>query len=331
VEGWLVGAATSTTGSNIVGRAVSKITHVANKIIVAFDIVGQLTLSRRLGFLKEGRDVGGVLNELHNEMEYRGTVQNMPWIDKLIRKNPIYLYFRQPTSFFAANSRKLVGERLADEKHTGIDMLDGFLEAQKKYPDLVDQPTLAMYISTNFLAGSDTTSVTMRTIIYHVLRTPSVLETLRKELDANITTYPPDYNTAMSLTYLDAIIREALRIHPIGSLVFERKVPASGHITEASGRQLPPGAVIAQTPWTLNFDEDLWGPEPYAFRPERWLKYEDESVEAAEKRIYHMKHHDFSFSYGPRGCLGKHIAWMEMVEVMPTLFGLLDVSSQSLE
>jgi cytochrome P450 len=304
----------------IIGRK-----QCANATIVAFDIVGQLTLSRPLGFLEAGRDVDGMIAEVTKEFDYRGIVQNMPILDKVFRKNPLYLYFKSPTSFFAQRSRRLIGERMNDDKHCGVDMLDGFLEAQKKHPDVVDQVIMGTYISGNFLAGSDTTGVTMRSIIWYVLRTPGVLGRLRRELDEKITTYPPDYHTAMSLQYMDAIIREALRVHPIGTVVFERIVPASGHTTP-SGKRMPPGTIIAQTPWTFNFDEEIWGPQPRAFKPERWLKYDDETQDEFEKRVANMKHHDFSFSYGPRACLGKHIAWMEIVEIMPTLFGLLDVS-----
>jgi cytochrome P450 len=296
-------------------------------IPVAFDIVGQLTLSRRLGFLAAGHDLDGMLAELHSEFEYRGSVQSMPLLDKFLRKNPLYLYFKSPTSFFATRSRQLLGERLQTGKKDGnVDMLDGFLEAQKKHPDVVDQVVLGSYISLNFLAGSDTTGVVMRSIIWYVLKTPRVLERLRQELDERVMVYPPDYPTAMGLSYMDAIIREAMRMHPIASIGFERVVPASGHTTPA-GKRLPPGTIIAQSPWSMNFDEETWGPSPQEFKPERWLKYDHESQEQSVKRVGAMKHNDFSFSYGPRACLGKHIAWMEMVEVMPSLFGLLDVSS----
>ena len=293
---------------------------------VAFDIIGQLTLSRRLGFLESAHDVDGMLNELNIEFDYRGTVQNMPWLDRVLRKNPLYLYFKTPTSFFAAHSRRLAAERMQDEKHEGVDMLDGFLDARKKHPDIVDEVTMFGLISTNFLAGSDTTSVSLRSIIYNLLKNPNALKKLQGELDANVTVYPPDYTTAANLKYLDAVIHEALRVHPIGSIVFERVVPSLGHTTSVSGTELPPGTQIAQTPWTMNFDEQIWGPEPRKFKPERWLRYENESEEEFEKRHALMKHNDFSFSYGPRACLGRHIAWMEMVTVVPTLFGLLDVS-----
>jgi cytochrome P450 len=96
----------------------------------------------------------------------------------------------------------------------------------------------------------------MRSVIWYVLTTPGVLERLRQELDEQILAYPPDYQTAMSLTYMDAIIRETLRMHPIANIPFERVVPESGHTTP-SGKKLPPGTVIGQSAWTFNFDEEI--------------------------------------------------------------------------
>jgi len=160
-----------------------------NYRIVAFDIVGQLTVSRRLGFLEQGHDVDDMLKDLNEEFEYRGIVQNIPWLDKWLRKNPIYLAIKSPSSKFINRAKTLIGQRLQDEKHDGHDMMDGFLEAQQKFPDTVSVGVLASYVTTNLLAGSDTTSVTMRTVLYYVLKTPGVLQKLREEIDAKITTF----------------------------------------------------------------------------------------------------------------------------------------------
>lgn len=293
----------------------------------AFDILGQLTFSRRLGFLEQGHDVDHMLADLDKEFKYRGVVQNLPWLDNWLKKNPLYLALKAPSSNFVGRAKTLIGARLQDEKHDGHDMMDGFLEAQQKFPETVTPAVLAVYVTTNLLAGSDTTAVSMRSVIYYVLKTPGVLQKVRDEVDAKIATeYPPSYKTAMDLTYIDACIREALRMHAIGSFLLERVVPETGYQL-SSGKKFLPGTVLAMTPWTLNFDEEMWGKEPHEFRPERWLQETGESDSDFQTRLAMMKYHDTSFSHGPRACLGKHIAWMEMVEVLPTLFGLLDVSN----
>lgn len=79
----------------------------------AFDVVGRMTISRPLGFLEKGHDIDGMLNtELSGELNYRSIVGNIPWVDKWLKKNPIYVLLFKPTSFFAARSKRLIGERM---------------------------------------------------------------------------------------------------------------------------------------------------------------------------------------------------------------------------
>lgn len=320
----------STTGYNTVSanRANSSSTKLTSS--VAFDVVGEFTLSTRLGFLKQGHDIDGMLHDLHSEFSYRGWVQNMPVLDQWLKKNPIYTYLKSPTNKFIILARSKIQARLTQEKSIGAhpDFMDRFLEAQKLHPGIVTNQILAGYVSTNFLAGSDTTAIIMRSILYYTIKTPGVLRKLREELDNSGTAYPVPYKTAQHLPYLDAIIREAMRIHFIGSILLERTVPSSGY-TLPDGTQLPAGTVIGMNPWTLNFDEEIWGAEPKSFKPERWLQAPGEEKEGFEKRLAVMKHNDFSFSYGPRVCLGRHMATLAIFKVMPTMLGLLDVSSLS--
>ncbi|QDS71494.1 hypothetical protein FKW77_004574 [Venturia effusa] len=292
----------------------------------AFDVVGEFTLSSRIGFLEHGHDVDGMLHDLNKEFAYRGWAQNMPILDQLLKKNPIYVYLKSPTNKFILKARSLITQRLAQEKKTGRpDFMDRFLEAQKQHPEVVTNEVLGGYVATTFFAGSDTTAICARAILYYTLRTPGVLAKIRRELDESGTTYPVPFKIAQNLPYLDATIREAMRMHFIGSILLERVVPASGY-TLPNGTKLSPGTVIGMTPWTLNFDEQIWGPDPDSFVPERWLQGDEEGKEAFEKRLAVMKHNDFSFSYGPRVCLGRHIAALEIWKLAPTMLGLLDVS-----
>lgn len=261
----------------------------------------------------------------------------MTWIDTLGRKNPIYTYFKKPSSRFVTHAGTVIRDRLTEEKSekpsndgTKGDFMERFLEAQRLHPQIVTDGNLAMYVATNFLAGSDTTAVTLRSIIYYTLRTPGVLQKLRRELDEHAVEYPVSWKTSQTLPYLDAIVKEAMRMHPIGAIMFERKIPSTG-LTLPSGHKLPAGSTVAMTPWTLNFDESIFGERPREFKPERWLPgdVEGETEEQAMERVNVMKRNDFTFSYGPRVCLGKHIALLEIYKIVPSLFGLFDVSRSS--
>jgi len=175
------------------------------------------------------------------------------------------------------------------------------------------------------LAGADTIAIAQKAILYWILKNPEVHRKLVAELDAAKLPFPAPYNLVKSLPYLDACVKEGLRIHPGVGQVVERVVPAGG-LTLDNGTVLPPGTNVGMNPWVLHFNEDPFGEKPDEFRPERWLQGPDESDEEYEVRIHKMKDADFSFGMGSRICLGKWIALMELYKVTATMFSRYDVS-----
>ena len=250
----------------------------------------------------------------------------MPWLDRVLKKNPLYLLFTKPTNPLTTHTLKLLKDRIDNppKDPTRRDMYSMHLEAQKANPDFVTDALIVRYLFTNIVAGSDTTALAMRSIIYHTLRKPSVVVRLQKELDSANLTYPPDFRTAQGLPYLDAVIREGLRIHPVVGFSLERLVSETG-LELPDGRKLPAGCIVAMNPWTWHFDRSIFGEDCDTFRPERWLRGEGESGDAFQRRLSAMKRADFTFSYGPRVCLGRHIATLEIYKAIPTLFGCLQM------
>ena len=82
-----------------------------------------------------------------------------------------------------------------------------------------------------------------KVIIYHALRQPHVVARLRDELDAADLSYTVPYKQTWQLAYLDAIVQEALRIHPPISGLLERAVPEPGLLLP-DGRATPPGTIV---------------------------------------------------------------------------------------
>lgn len=76
----------------------------------------------------------------------------------------------------------------------------------------------------NVLAGGDTTSATMRAVVYYLAKTPHAYGKLTAELDAARLSLPAQWRDVKGLPYLDAVIREALRINPGIAMIFERVV-----------------------------------------------------------------------------------------------------------
>ncbi|CAK7239650.1 MAG: hypothetical protein STHCBS139747_001084 [Sporothrix thermara] len=106
-----------------------------------------------------------------------------------------------------------------------------------------------------------------------------------------------------SLPYLNAVLKEGLRLFPSIPMSLPRHVPAGGRFID--GTWLPEGTIVSCQPYTMHRYEEAVFPQPDTFNPDRWLG-SDPQLDAEMNRRF------FAFSNGGRGCLGKHLAMAEM-------------------
>lgn len=160
------------------------------------------------------------------------------------------------------------------------------------------------------VAGSDTSATTIAASIFYLLRHPSVLQTLRKELHQSFGGLN-EINYAgtqlANLPYLRACIDEALRLNPPVGSVLGRMVTEPG--INVDGVYYPPGVEIGVAPFALHHNAEYF-PDPYTFRPERWI-VDDQA--GFTKEVVQRQHSAFcAFSIGPRNCIGKNLAYVEL-------------------
>jgi len=120
---------------------------------------------------------------------------------------------------------------------------------------------------------------------------------------------------SQTLPYLDACVREAMRVHVVQRMPHDRVVPSTG--LEICGHQIPAGTDVGIYAPVLHRRTEVFGKDADAYRPERWL--ED------EERTKHMKNSMFTFSYGKYNCLGKNISRMEMYKFIPSVLRRYEV------
>ncbi|KAI0149828.1 cytochrome P450 [Hypoxylon sp. NC0597] len=293
----------------------------------AFDVVGEITFSKRLGFLEEGRDVEGIMASIWHWFEYVAIVGQMPWLDSLWVKNTFVSRLRpakwSPMVQFANKREEERRAMSASEKEhsqaNDRDFLSRFLAALDKDPSIPPW-ALRAWTSSNIIAGSDTTAIFLRTMFHELLTHPASLAKLRAELDeaaaqgklSKIATW----KESIALPYLSACFKEAGRIHPPFGLHLERVVPAGG--LEVCGQTLPAGTIVGMNAWVVHRDPDMFGPDADAWRPERWL-------EGDEAHIKRMDASLLTFGAGHRTCLGKHISYLEIFKLVPTLLQAYDI------
>lgn len=141
------------------------------------------------------------------------------------------------------------------------------------------------------LAGTDTLSITLVNILYHLSHNPSIIPRLQAEVDSLVNPSLPDLE---KLPLLTATIKEGLRLSHgvLGRL--PRIAPSGGFAFE--GTQVPSRTVISSSAPIVHNDPSIFS-EPTRFIPDRWLK-EDGSYNVA------MEQYLVAFSKGQRSCIG---------------------------
>ena len=91
-----------------------------------------------------------------------------------------------------------------------------------------------------------------------------------------------------NLPYLNAVIKEGLRIHSTSGIGLPRVVPEGG--MKIQNRFFEQGTVLSVPSYTIHRDVEVWGEDASVFRPERWFERADDAMQTAFN----------PFSYGPR-------------------------------
>lgn len=252
----------------------------------------------------------------------------MPWLDYVLVKNPLrQLIQGGSTGAIARFARARLDERLKQSKNTHArpqkDFLSRFLQAKVQYPEVVDDHQVFSYTVANMNAGSDTTAISLRAILYYTLKNPLVKAKLQQEINtayqANRISLPVSWKQSQEqLPYLDAVIKEALRLHPAIGLILERIVPAEGLQLPDGGPFLPAGTIVGANPWVIH-RHSVFGEDVDSFIPERWLQADHETESQFQARKQQMLRANLTFGAGPRTCIGKNISLLEIYKLIPTL------------
>ena len=252
----------------------------------------------------------------------------MPFLDLFLDKNPIYRlgppFFGPQVAFCLARLAARRSGADGHDKTTTPDFLDGFLDVRAANPDTVSEDTLLSYMMINVSAGSDTVATELRSIIYHLCKTPTALRRLQAELDAAKAQVPLSWTVAQGLPFLDACCKEGVRLMPGISLPLERVVGPEGLTLPAGGPFLPTGTVVGINPWVVNRDP-IFGADRGTFRPERWLRAEDVSLAEHEARVSRMRASDLTFGAGKRMCAGRSLALVECYKIVGSLIRAFDM------
>lgn len=174
------------------------------------------------------------------------------------------------------------------------------------------------------IAGSDTTAIVTAAMTFYLAHNPQIQEKLANEI---LSTFPSaaDIKGGLQLhncKYMRAFIYETLRMAPPVPADLARTVRAGG--TTVEGQFFPPGTLLSTSPYCLSYNSSIY-PEPFTFRPERWLTVEDDAEGSSAEEVALAESGHCAFSTGSRGCVGKNMAWLEMEIVLAKMVHALEI------
>jgi cytochrome P450 len=158
---------------------------------------------------------------------------------------------------------------------------------------------------TIFLAGHETTANALTWTWYLLSGAPDIESRLHQELDRVLKGRLPAVADIPSLSFVERIVTESMRLYPPAWIVGRRALQEH----QIDGYTLPAGSIVVASEYIVHHDP-RWFPDPHRFDPDRWLP---ESVAERPKYSY------FPFGGGQRLCIGEPFAWMEGELLLATL------------
>ncbi|OQD65146.1 hypothetical protein PENPOL_c006G04265 [Penicillium polonicum] len=278
----------------------------------AFDVIGKITFGDRFGFLDAGNDIGNMIDFLDGAITASSYLGLYVWLYPMFMKLSKYLGMDQ--TYVASFSFRHIQEAKATMKNYHADlpshMAMKVVQAQAQNPEKISDYDVLVTAMSNVGAGSDTTAISLSSVLYHLLHTPACMERLREETKLSGITGNPTFKETQAMPYLQAVIKEALRVHPATGFPLFRVVPRGGEVL--AGQFFPEGTNVGVNSWVSHYDTNIYGPDAATFRPERWL-------EADEQQSKLMEQNFIAFGIGSRTCIGKNISLLEMNKLIPVL------------
>ena len=193
------------------------------------------------------------------------------------------------------------------------DLLSRFMKKKESYSE-----EFLQHVALNFiLAGRDTSSVALSWFFWLVIQNPNVEEkiiteicTVLMETRGNDTSKwvqePLVFEEVDRLMYLKAALSETLRLYP--SVPEDSKHVVADDILP-SGTFVPKGSSITYSIYSIGRMKFVWGDDCLEFKPERWLSLDGSKFEV------HDSYRFVAFNAGPRICLGKDLAYLQMKSI----------------
>lgn len=262
------------------------------------------------------REVGQLLSVIVEPFSYQASFK---WILDNRLPTPMNRRFHRTAQRLDEIVFGIINERRASQADRG-DLLSMLLAAQDEDGSQMTDQQLRDEAMTLFLAGHETTALTMSWTWYLLAQNPEVETKLLAEIESVLGGRTPTLADLPALKYADQIIKEAMRLYPPAYAMGRQALQEF----ELGGYRIPAKSQIFFFQYVTHRDPRYFD-APEQFKPERWT---EEFVKQLPRYAY------FPFGGGPRLCIGNSFAMMETVLLLTTIaqrFRLRLVSNEAIK
>ncbi|ORY64225.1 putative benzoate 4-monooxygenase cytochrome P450 [Pseudomassariella vexata] len=283
---------------------------------LAFDVMGEVGFSKDFGSVASGTEHPAIKG-VHEHMNILGIMSHVPWLLNLLSCIPFAT--AGYTGFFGWCASEIkTKQKDYDPNQYPQDIITWLLKSFLEKDASASSSAEALHEDSRvvIIAGSETTATTLAAILYYLALQPAVLAKLQSQVDA-LMPIPSSwtYEKMKSITYIDDIINETLRLKPALLTGGYRVTPPQGIQVD---EQFIPGDTNVFVPvQQIHTDKRYWK-QANEFVPERFGERREEMGTEGAPFV--------PFSLGAYSCPGKNLAMISLRIAISRLAQQLDIS-----
>ncbi|KAK3291128.1 cytochrome P450 [Chaetomium fimeti] len=288
-----------------------------------FDVIGDLAFGEPFGCLEESSYhpwVGLILEGVAQFGMMTAINWYFPGLLGFVKSFTPGRYIGVHIDMQAQYARKRITDRLALDTDRA-DFVQAMTAAKSEDGTILSMEEMTSNARMLVLAGSETTATALSGAVYFLATHPEVQRRLAEEVRSSFATEEEIDLLAVNnakLKYMLAVLDESMRMFPPVPNSLPR-VCTGGDVI--CGYQVPEGTGLDLVPWAMSYSHRNFT-KPNEFLPERWLEEDGRIRQQFDKR----RHSAFQpFSVGPRNCIGKNLAYVEMRVILARLIWNYDL------
>ncbi|KAF4333511.1 cytochrome P450 monooxygenase [Fusarium beomiforme] len=279
-----------------------------------FDVMSHLVYGTSYELLTYS-DNHWVIDGVLGQMRRISFLTMLPELEDMRMDRLLFRDARKKAFRFSLKSKEIMEARKIKGKEAGqeaakVDLFSKLLAAKDpETGESLSDKQLWAESNLMIIAGSDTSSTGIAASFFYLSRNPSTYDRVTKEVRSTIMA-PENISQGpklLSCNYLRACILESMRLSPpAGGVMWRQATPEGFPIESDTEMHIPGGGEVGTGIYAIHHNQEYY-PEPFKFRPERWLPEEvgEEAVAVAHSAFH-------TFSMGPRSCPGRNLAMLEI-------------------